>query len=383
MQRHCLSIALIVLAAGLLLAAQPACAQGALPGDPADYQAKLAQYQEARQAYEMQADTYWNAVIAKRHVRNAKRRDHVTIQLADYVLTQPPVYSGPPRPVDPSAPPGPQPGERLPIPVIADFLKAAAEQYGFVPQRPQSEGDFKRAYAQAASAAGLTRDQIVGVYAFETGGNGTYDMQAGVSATRPRAISPAIGYNQLLSTNSVSLLAEDGGRLLAALRQKAKTQSGDARPVLERKIEALKRMIAFSHSVPDSWNEHDRLAKTTAGGMGIHAAILDIDIGPLLQVQKLLNSVRFARAKGYTAPLSAAELELMNLTGDGNGIDMVMMPQALRDRVPTANFFQQSGYERNPVARRTVTVAGLIADMEGKMAHAAQSPGAKDLAAAF
>ena len=374
---------MIVLAAGLLLAAQPACAQGALPGDPADYQAKLAQYQEARQAYEMQADTYWNAVIAKRHVRNAKRRDHVTIQLADYVLTQPPVYSGPPRPVDPSAPPGPQPGERLPIPVIADFLKAAAEQYGFVPQRPQSEGDFKRAYAQAASAAGLTRDQIVGVYAFETGGNGTYDMQAGVSATRPRAISPAIGYNQLLSTNSVSLLAEDGGRLLAALRQKAKTQSGDARPVLERKVEALKRMIAFSHSVPDSWNEHDRLAKTTAGGMGIHAAILDIDIGPLLQVQKLLNSVRFARAKGYTAPLSAAELELMNLTGDGNGIDMVMMPQALRDRVPTANFFQQSGYERNPVARRTVTVVGLIADMEGKMAHAAQSPGAKDLAAAF
>ncbi|HZL40022.1 MAG TPA: hypothetical protein VFC45_07040 [Pseudolabrys sp.] len=383
MQRHSLRIALIAFATGLLLAAQPVCAQSAPPGDPADYQAKLAQYQEARQAYEAQADAYWNAVVAKRHVRNAKRRDHVTIQLADYVLTQPPVYSGPPRPVDPSAPPGPQPGDRPPIPVIADFLKAAAEQYGFVPQRPQSEGDFKRAYAQAASASGLTRDQIVGVYAFETGGNGTYDMQAGVSATRPRAISPAIGYNQLLSTNSVSLLAEDGGRLLAALRQKAKTQSGDARLILERKIEALKRMIAFSHSVPDSWNEHDRLAKTTAGGMGIHAAILDIDIGPLLQVQKLLNSVRFARAKGYTAPLSAAELELMNLTGDGNGIDMVMMPQALRDRVPTANFFQQSGYERNPVARRTVTVAGLIADMEGKMAHAAQSPGAKDLAAAF
>ena len=46
----------------------------------------------------------------------------------------------------------------------------------------------------------------------------------------------------------------------------------------------------------------------------------------------------------------------MNLTGDGNGIDMVTMPQALRERVPTANFFQQSGYERNPVARRTATV---------------------------
>ena len=127
---------------------------------------------------------------------------------------------------------------------------------------------------------------------------------------------------------------------------------------MERKIEAFKRMIAFSRSVPNNWNEHDRLAKTTPGGMGIHAAILDSDIGPLLQVQKLLNSVRFARAKHYDAPLSAAELELMNLTGDGNGIDMVTMPPALRERVPTANFFQQSGYERNPVARRTGVVAG-------------------------
>jgi hypothetical protein len=378
MPRHRSCIALIALAAGLLLAALPARAQdGAVL---ADYQAKLAQYTQARQAYDAEADVYWNAVVEKRRTRNAKRRDHVAILLADYVLTQPPVYAGPPRPVNPAGLP---PEEKPPIPLIADFLKAAAEQHGFVPQRPPSEIDFKRAYAKAASAAGLTRDQIVGVYAFETGGNGTYDMQAGVSATRPHAISPAIGYNQLLSTNSVSILAESGTRLLAALRQKAKVTTGDAKLTMERKIETLKRMIAFSRSVPDSWNEHDRLAKTTAGGLGIHAAILDIDIGPQLQVQKLLNSVRFARAKGYTAPLRAAELELMNLTGDGNGIDMVTMPQTLRQQVPTANFFQQSGYERNPVARRTGVVAGLLADIEGKMTRASQSPGAKDLAAAF
>jgi len=384
MLRHFTRKAVIALTAAILASVQPAYAQtnGPAAMSAADYQAKLAQYLQARQAYDAEADAYWNAVIEKRHVRNAKRRDHLPIQLADYVLSQPPLYAGPPRPINPAAP-GPEPSERPPIPLVADFLKAAAEQYGFVPQRPPSELDFKRAYAKAASAAGLTRDQIVGVYAFETGGNGTYDMQAGVSATRPHAISPAIGYNQLLSTNSVSILAESGTRLLAALRQKAKATTGDARFVLERKIEALKRMIAFSRSVPDSWNEHDRLAKTTAGGMGIHAAILDIDIGPQLQVQKLLNSVRFARAKGYSAPLRAAELELMNLTGDGNGIDMVTMPQALRERVPTANFFQQSGYERNPVARRTGLVAGLLADIEGKMTRASQSPGAKDLAAAF
>jgi hypothetical protein len=384
MPRHALRIAVIALAASLSLAAVPARAQSAPPSGAAlaDYQAKLAQYLQARQAYDAEAEAYWSAVSEKRRARNAKRRNHMPIGLADYVLSQPPRYDGPPRPLNPTAP-GPAPSEKPPIPLIADFLQAAAEQYGFVPQRPVSELVFKRAYARAASAAGLTREQIVGVYAFETGGNGTYDMQAGVSPTRPRAISPAIGYNQLLSTNSISLLAEHGGRLLAALRQKAKALTGNAKAAMLSKIEALKRMIAYSRSVPDRWSEHDRLAKTTVGGMGIHAAILDIDIGPLLQVQKLVNSVRFARAKGYTAPLSAAELELMNLTGDGNGFDMVTMPRVMRERVPTANFFQRSGYERNPVARRTAVVAGLLADIEGKMMRASRAPGAKDLAAAF
>ena len=145
--------------------------------------------------------------------------------LDDYVLTQPPIYTGPPRPVDPRAPVTPPP-ERPEIPVVADFLKNAAEQFGFVPDRPASDIDFKRAYAKAALAGGLTRDQIVGVYAFETGGNGAYDSQAGLVPYRPgaRAISPAVGYNQLLSTNSVSLLAEDGNRYLVrrfARKQKA------------------------------------------------------------------------------------------------------------------------------------------------------------------
>jgi len=235
----------------------------------------------------------------------------------------------------------------------------------------------------AASAAGLTREQVVGVYAFETGGNGSFDTQAGVTPKRPRAISPALGYNQLLSTNTVSLLAEFGNRYLAALHQKAMMLRGEQRHALDRKIEALKRMIAYCRSVPARWSDYDRLAKTTVGGWGVHAAVLDIDIGPLLQVQKLANSVHFARAKGYTAPLSAAELELMNLTGDGNGIDMVMMPDDLRARVPTANFFQPNGYWRNPIARRTGVVANLIAEIGSTMQREALSQGARDLAAAF
>ena len=373
---------LIVL--GLPALGPQAWSQAVSPAVLADYQAKLAQYQAARAPYEAEADAYWDAIAAKRRIRNAKRREHRPIDLNDYVLAQPPIYSGPPRPVDPRTPTQPPP-EHPNIPVVADFLQNASEQFGFVPQRPASELDFKRAYAKAALASGLTRDQIVGVYVFETGGNGSYDSQAGLVPYRPgaRAISPAVGYNQLLSTNSVSLLAEHGGRLNAILRQKANMLSGSAKIAMERKIEAFKRMIAFSRSVPNRWGEHDRLAKTTAGGFGIHAAVLDIDIGPLLQVQKLVDSLRFARAKGYTAPLTAAELEVMNLTGDGNGFDIVTMPQEMRARVPTSNFFQQQGYERNPVARRTAVVANLVADMEGKMQRGAQAQGARDLANAF
>jgi hypothetical protein len=51
--------------------------------------------------------------------------------------------------------------------------------------------------------------------------------------------------------------------------------------------------------------------------------------------------------------------------------------------VPTSNFFQQQGYERNPVARRTAVVANLVADIEGKMQRGAQAQGARDLANAF
>jgi hypothetical protein len=152
---------------------------------------------------------------------------------------------------------------------------------------------------------------------------------------------------------------------------------------MRRKIAALRRMVAFCRSLPHRWSTYDRIAKHSAKGWGIHAAVLDLDIGPLLQVQKLINSVAFARAKGFQGTLSAPELELMNLTGDGNGIDMVLMPQAMRERVPTANFFQPNGYARNPVARRSKVVSGLIDEIRASMERNEQAAGARELAAAF
>jgi hypothetical protein len=111
--------------------------------------------------------------------------------------------------------------------------------------------------------------------------------------------------------------------------------------------------------------------------------VQDIDVGPLLQTHKLLTSVLFARAKGHTRPLTAAELEMMNLTGDGTGLDMVTMPQAMRERVPTSNFFQRGGYERNPVAIRHNTVAKLLAITDERMDSNGGKPGARELASSF
>ncbi|MGH6684615.1 MAG: hypothetical protein ACRECA_11985, partial [Pseudolabrys sp.] len=228
MYRHSLRNGLIastiILAAGVLPAARPACAQN-VPGVTAlaDYQARLKTYELAREAYEQEAGRYWNTVSEKRKLRNAKRRNRETIVLTDYVLAQPPIYGGPPRPINPLPSPPPPVPARPEIPVAADFLQAAREHWGFVPEQA-SDAEFKRAYARAARAAGLTREQIVGVYAFETGGRGFYDTQAGLEPPRPgaRAISPAIGYNQLLSTNTVSLFAESGQRFLAAREHKAR-----------------------------------------------------------------------------------------------------------------------------------------------------------------
>ena len=349
----------------------------------AEYQRRLAAYVQARQKFDDEAAAYWSAVAQKRRMRNAKRRELKEIALDDYVLTQPPLYAGPSPPLPPLTGEGREgAAPRKYIPVVADFLRSAQEYFGFAPQRPASETQFKRAYAKLALDAGLAKEHIVRIYVFETGGNGTYDAQAGLEySPRGRAISPALGYNQLLNTNSVELLAERGDAFVAVLKARADASDGEARQALERKVDVLRRMMKFCRTVPDDWNAHDALANTPQG-LGVHAMLLDIDVGPLLQVQKLLDSVTFARRRGHQAPLSAAELQMMNLTGDGNGLDIVTMPAAMRERVPTANFFLQAGYERNPVAIRNKVVAKLMAATDATMDRGMNLPGARELAAA-
>ena len=168
------------------------------------------------------------------------------------------------------------------------------------------------------------------IYSFETGGNGTYDVQSGLTHPGPkaRAISTAVGYNQLLTTNSVSLLAGHGDEFVARCASRPATDRR-AQDSMDNKIAHLQRMIAFSRKVPNQWSEHDKLAKTRrrvghpcGGARSRHR--------PAAAGAEASELDQFARTQGTQDALTAAELEMMNLTGDGNGFDLVTMPQSLR-----------------------------------------------------
>ena len=348
----------------------------------AQYRRALAEYLEAREHYTAVAEAYWNEIVEKRRSRMSKRASRQPILLDDYVLTQPPIYSGPPRPRNPLKPEE-HPSTPPYVPVVSDFLADAQREFKFIPRLPRSESEFKRAYARAALAAGLTRDQIVRIYGFEAGGNGGYDVQAGLEYNKKaRAITTALGYNQLLATNTVEIVAEKGNQFLRKLSVRAAELANGDRQALDNKIAVLRKMVSYSTSVADAWNEHEMLANTPKG-LAIHAMNLDLDLGPLLQTQKLLDSVVFAHRKGYDGTLTAAELEMMNLTGDGNGFDMITLPAEWRGKVPTANFFQRSGYQDNPVAQRNNVVGKLIAATDARMDVESRKLGARELAAAL
>jgi hypothetical protein len=352
------------------------------------YRAQYEAFRRARGEYERKAAAYWALIEETRVKRRKKRAAGKRIELDDYVLDQPPVYAGPPEPAMPPALAAKRPPRKKPkargLPVVADFLRYAQKHFNFTPERPASEMEYKLAYARTAVAAGIGKDQGVRIYGFEAGGNGEYDVQAGLEAKKKGAkpISTALGYNQLLVANTIGLLSAHGGDFIEALEARAANAKGERRKSLEDKAAKLRRMVKFARGFPYRWATHVRVAGSTKG-WALHALILDVDIGPLMQTQKLVNSIKHAKRNGYDARLSAAELEMLNLTGDGNGFDMITIPKEMREKVPTANFFQRGGYERNPVASRNNVVSALLAATDRKMDHHAALDGGKQMAAAF
>lgn len=357
----------------------PTKLQVASMGDLA-YQRQLIEWRKAYRAYDQKAAQYWTAVAEKRKIRNSKRASGTHIALSDYVLSQPPIYNGPSKPFLPAT--ERQKTSQHNIPSEKDFVDAAQRVFGYMPERPHDEMEFMHAYANAAQQAGFTPNQLVSIFAFETGGNGSYALQAGMLNKNSRPISTAIGYHQLVATASVSVMSEYGTRIARDLKNQALFSDAKRRGQLLSKAKLVENMTAAAKSVPHQWSAQARLAKTSTG-LGIHAMNLDKDIGPLLQIYKMRTSLDFLRRKGINYSVSGAELEMLNLTGDGNGFDMIAMPLAYRDKVPTANFFLRNGYERNRVAINNNTVAKLLAATSQKMAVHLQKDGAQNLYRAF
>src|SRR5277367_2239314 len=158
---HCLLAGLLL--AGAVLHAQSASSQSDQTiGAPANLAAATEQYRRALEAYNAAhdrytavANAYWASISEKRKLRNSKRAAGEALSIDDYVLDQPPVYTGPPKPRNPLKPEAPQ--RRAAVPVVADFVAAARQQFNFAPRMPQSDVAFKQVYAQVAQAAGLTK----------------------------------------------------------------------------------------------------------------------------------------------------------------------------------------------------------------------------------
>jgi hypothetical protein len=347
-------------------------------------------WRAARHAYDAHLDGYWKSVEDKRADRRKKKAAHVPLVASDYVPSLPPVYEGPQLPPDllkrwtafveaedAKLPPPPV----KEIPGLDDYLATARSVYGFTPERV-SERAFKDRYAEEALTLGLTKTQVVRVYALETGGQGTADMQSGVNpiTKRGRPISSAIGYAQLLDANSVSELAKYGGRFIERLEGMAKRSDvpRERAAQLRSKAAVLARMWADAKTVPPVWAQHQAYAKTPQG-QGIHTINLDGDIGPMLQAIKLLG-LKEEAAKAGKPKLSGAEMELMNLAGPGTGLEILLHPAAAN--APTTNFFSRRAYGVNKMVHK-LTGAGLLAELDRRMDVDINRPGSVEFAAAF
>ncbi len=384
-------LTLVCLIAGCLFAGPLMHASTGLAGTPLQeaiakltpqQQAKLKAYETARIAFTRRLDQYWRKVELKRKKRKAKLAAGKAVMAADYVKEQPPEYKGPPRPAEIMAllpkPPPPPAKPHAVIPVVRDFLHEAEDVYGFKPDRV-SEDEFMIYYALEAVKLGLTRDEVVRVYALETGGMGTHDLQSGYNPRTGRAASTALGYAQLLAANSIEQIRKGGSEFAARLERLAEEGNVDWSKAqsLRAKAACLRRMIADARKVHENWPAHVAYAKTPRG-LAMHALNLDGDVGPWMQVVKLRSIKEFAAKKGM-GTLTGAQLELMNLAGPGHGFEM-MTP--VGRTMPTSNFFERHGYQRNPLVHGK-TGAQLLAKLDEIMDRNVQKPGAQRFSRIF
>jgi hypothetical protein len=368
----------------------------------AAYEEAFAAYRKARDGFEAETARYWDTIRAQRIVRRNKQNAGLAIVERDYVLSQPPEYAGPSEPKMPDFMIAEQTrlGGTLqeatasgPTPTVANFLAAAKAQYRFVP-RASNEEEYMLAFAREAFSAGLNAEQVVGVYSLETGGLGPYSRQSGVFTIDNRcrpipaygkpASSLALGYVQLLPANTVSTAREQEDAIIERLTKIAERapqrQAGELRnkaAVFVRMVGDMNKWLSTYSGPKDDWQEFVAYGRTR-NGLAMHALLLDADIGPSLQVYKLASIKKFAARNGLRE-LDSSRLELINLVGDGRGLDA--LSPAAKD-APTANFFGRNGYEGNPVAQGR-TAGSLLAKLAEIIARHKLECGSKRFFEAF
>lgn len=344
----------------------------------------FADYIAARSVFDFKLDAYWREVSDKRALRRKRKAAKVELRHEDYVQAFPPEYKGPYLPValqkrwtqflaedrGPAKPADPKP-------TVTDFLSLARAHYGFVPERV-AEREFKRRYAREALALGLTKSQVVRIYALETSGLGTADMVAGIHPITKKGtpISTAIGYAQLLAANTINEIRKSGPAFIERLEQKARRHPEQA-DAIAKKIEALQRMTTVARSAPDVWAKQVAMARTSKG-LGMHAINIDGDIGPWLQSIKI-RGLKESAARNGRDNLSGAQIELMNLAGPGTGLEM-MRPAGLG--APTPNFFERGAYARNTIVRGK-TSEQLLTALDERMNANIKNSGAVEFAEVF
>jgi len=375
------------LLAGLVLTATSPAAAGKydrfLQTLNANERSQFEAYWTARTFHNAALDAYWGRVVSLRKSRRARLRKRQLITQRNYVTTFPPVYRGPKvgkslwrrwknferRAAKP----------RRQLPNINDFLSAARRHYGFRPERV-SERTFKMRYAAEALRLGLTKSQVIRVYALETGGIGTADMVAGIHPIRKtgRPISSALGYAQLLSANTLNMLQKHGRRFISRLQGlRAEAASEGRRARLDEKIASLRKMVAHVNRLPRKWSYLQKHVRT-GKGRGVHAVNVDGDIGPWIQVQKLRDTKRYADRAGRER-LTPEQLELMNLAGPATGLEMMT---ALGSQMPTTNFFSRRGYGRNTIVRGK-SASGLLRALGKRMDVNQRNRGAREFGDVF
>ncbi len=192
-----------------------------------------------------------------------------------------------------------------------------------------------------------------------------HDMQSGLNPIRQgsRAIATAIRLQSLLHSQHDDARCRTG----ASDSESSDIEKASALSGPQRQGDGSQRLRSSSAC--------RRLCCTVSGKTGArlrslarrrrpgpsHALALDTDIGPQLQVHKASDRpVNFARARGFDRPLSAAELEMMNLSWRWQRL-RYRRPYRWRcvNRCRRRTSFQRAGYERNPVAICHNTVAKL------------------------